>query len=443
MTTAEPVPPGSTGLPGIGETLAFLKDPYAFVRERAKRYGPVFRTSLFGQSTAVFVGPDAAARFVDPALVERHGSQPAPVFRLFAGPSLPHLDGQAHSERKAIMLQAFTRDALTSYLPRTLALVQRTVARWAGQPEVLLVAEAKKLALEAVAQDLMNITSESDLARLEGWYADVNLAFTGLPIPLPGTRFSRGLRAVDAVLAFFRGVIRAHRAAPPDDGLSRVLAYETKAGTSLTDDDAARELHHLVIAGRVVYTHLVTTAIQLARDAGLRDRLRKEMGATLGERPPTVEDLRAMKLLSEFVLEVKRSTPVVPGMFGKAKADIHLGGYRIPRGWMLMFGLRESLVDANTFVEPERFDPARFAEGRREQDGHEHALVPHGPGKPAVSHHCAGTDYATQLTKIFAITLAQGYSLELLDGDIEYDWAQLTPDVKGGLRAKVRPLGAR
>src|SRR5579862_3818416 len=111
------LPPGSTGLPGLGETLSFLKDPYAFVRDRAAAHGPIFRTSLFGHRTAVVIGADAAARFIDPELVERHGSQPGPVFRLFAGPSVPHLDGAEHAGRKAILLSAFTRDALSTYLP--------------------------------------------------------------------------------------------------------------------------------------------------------------------------------------------------------------------------------------------------------------------------------------------------------------------------------------
>src|SRR5579871_1135217 len=131
--------PGRTGLPGLGETLDLLRDPYAFVRDRAARHGPVFKTSLFGKKTAVVMGPEAAARFIDPELVERQGSQPAPVFRLFAGPSVPHLDGSAHADRKKVLLQAFTRDALTAYLPGTRALVEARLAAWARRPEVRLV----------------------------------------------------------------------------------------------------------------------------------------------------------------------------------------------------------------------------------------------------------------------------------------------------------------
>jgi len=56
-----PLPPGEDGLPLLGQTLAFLKDPFGFVEDRVGRYGPVFRTRLLGRRTAVVTGPDAAA----------------------------------------------------------------------------------------------------------------------------------------------------------------------------------------------------------------------------------------------------------------------------------------------------------------------------------------------------------------------------------------------
>ena len=120
-----------------------------------------------------------------------------------------------------MLLQAFTRDALSSYLPGTQALVEKRAATWAERPEVRLVDETKRLALDAVAQDIMGISGGEDLDRLDRWYADIGGAFTGLPLPLPGTRYSRGLKALEQVLAFFGGVIRARREKPTSDGLSR------------------------------------------------------------------------------------------------------------------------------------------------------------------------------------------------------------------------------
>ncbi|KAG5534501.1 hypothetical protein RHGRI_022576 [Rhododendron griersonianum] len=57
------LPPGSMGLPLIGETIQFLipsksMDVPAFISKRIKKYGPVFRTSLVGQPVVVSSDPD-------------------------------------------------------------------------------------------------------------------------------------------------------------------------------------------------------------------------------------------------------------------------------------------------------------------------------------------------------------------------------------------------
>ena len=104
MTTT---PAGSDGLPLIGETLSFAKNPFRFIEERLSRHGRIFRSTVLGRKTAVIAGPEAAAKFTDADLVMREGSMPPHVQELFGGRSLPSLDGEAHRTRKKIINQAF------------------------------------------------------------------------------------------------------------------------------------------------------------------------------------------------------------------------------------------------------------------------------------------------------------------------------------------------
>src|SRR6476620_7813220 len=112
-----PVPPGSRGWPLLGETLSLLRNPYAFIQDRHARYGPAFRTTLLGWNTVFLEGPAAWATFIDPANITRHDAHPATMQRLFGGQNVNTIDAPVHTARKHLILQAFTPEALASYVP--------------------------------------------------------------------------------------------------------------------------------------------------------------------------------------------------------------------------------------------------------------------------------------------------------------------------------------
>lgn len=57
-TNSSPLPPGSFGLPLVGETLSFLLDRN-FADKRRARYGDIFKTRLLGRPTVVLMGTEA------------------------------------------------------------------------------------------------------------------------------------------------------------------------------------------------------------------------------------------------------------------------------------------------------------------------------------------------------------------------------------------------
>ncbi|HZX41754.1 MAG TPA: cytochrome P450, partial [Myxococcaceae bacterium] len=118
MPAPEKLPPGSSGLPLLGETLPFISDMFGFIRTRTQRYGPVFRSNILGHPTAFISGPEVTAQWLDESKIQRADSFPAPVRQLFGGPGiLPLMDGPEHRQRKELLMAAFTREALASYLP--------------------------------------------------------------------------------------------------------------------------------------------------------------------------------------------------------------------------------------------------------------------------------------------------------------------------------------
>ncbi len=437
-SSATPLPPGSNGLPGIGETLAFAKDPFGFIQERRARYGRVFHTSLLGHTTAVLAGPEPIEAFYDPANVMRNGANPANVQALFGGPGvINNLDGAAHARRRESVSAALSREAIESYLPRMTRFVDAAFARWASAGEIRWSDELKRLAIETLGAVFASIESERELTALIKRCEAIAAAATALPIPLPGTPYTKGLRAKDESLAYYRGLVRAHCEREYDDGLARILAARTADGTTIADDDVPGELNHLFPAGYVVFAQFVASIVRLSEYEDVRDRVAAE-AAMLSDTPSAAE-LSAKTYLIQVVNEVRRLTPIVPFATGKARRAFVVDGFTIPAGWVVMAAVWTNDREAATFRDPERFDPDRFGE-RAEHTAHSYAYTPQGAG-PADGHRCPGFDLTTIFMALFIARLVRGYRWELPEQNLAPNWALIPPVPRDGLRAIVRRLG--
>lgn len=51
--------PGDEGWPIIGKTFQVLADPKGHVEANGAKYGPVYRTHIFGETNVVLLGPEA------------------------------------------------------------------------------------------------------------------------------------------------------------------------------------------------------------------------------------------------------------------------------------------------------------------------------------------------------------------------------------------------
>jgi retinoid hydroxylase len=442
-TAGKPLPPGQRGLPLLGETLAFAKNPFGFIEQRLAAHGPVFRSHVLGRPTVVLAGPEATAQFLADEQIQREGSMPPHVQELFGGRSLPLLDGDVHRARKGLVLAGLSREALAVYLPAVQAIVERAFERWAGQGEIGWLEELKRLSIEVICATVIGLPPGDEMDGLRRDYGTVTEAFAALPIPLPGTRYTRALKARDRILAVLARHVKARRAAPADDGLSRILEARTADGAALSDQEAVLELHHLVIAGYIVFAELATLVQQLTGHPEARSRLADEVRRLAPEGPLTPRSLAALPYLHQVVMEVKRLCPVVPVVFGKARKPFEIDGVTVPAGWMVLWAVAACHTTPHgVYSSPERFDPDRFSPERAEDRRHEHAFVPQGAG-PVTGHRCPGLDFATLFMAVFAVVLLRSHDWQLPPQSFEMDWTKTPPEPRGGLRARVtkRPSG--
>jgi cytochrome P450 len=219
--------------------------------------------------------------------------------------------------------------------------------------------------------------------------------------------------------------------------LSRVLRARFDDGSQIDDDAAVLEVHHMFLAGYIVFAEFAGIVLTLRERKDLADQLRVEIQEACPSGAFTPAALARMPLLLQFVKETKRHTPILPFIFAKAKQQFEVGGFTVPEGWMVLWALRETNMWEGVFRDPAHFDPERFGDARKEDAASEHAFVPQGVG-PETGHRCPGLDYATLFMQLFAAHLVRDYDLSLPAQDTSYQWKLIPPEPKGGLRLHLK-----
>ena len=226
---------------------------------------------------------------------------PSHIETLFAGRSLPLLDGDEHRERKRFVMAGFTREALAAYLPVMQRLVGEALSDAAAKGDVRLLDACKRLSIETICLTVLGLTRGPVLEAVLEDYDLVLAGFASLPVPLPGTTFTRSKQALSRILAVLESCVRERQNAPQDDGVSRILAARGSDGRPIGVAEAVRELHHVVVAGFIVWAWLLTGVLKLSERPEELERLRAEIrasGAGTGLSLETLERMHGLQRTS-------------------------------------------------------------------------------------------------------------------------------------------------
>lgn len=429
--------PGKSGVLANDDTLIFLKNPFKYIQKGIAKHGNVYKSRLMLKDVVVMAGPEAGQKFNDESFVRRAGAFPPFIEKLFGGKSLPFQDGGTHRERKQLILEGFTMQALQAYLPDMQEIVEANLKEWASLGEFDMLPGLKDLAFEVVCANVLGMRRGGQLKQLQSDYDAVTAGLVSLPVQLPGLPYDKAIRARDHIFEKLRFLVELRWNAPTGDAVSRMLSARTPEGNQLSIDEAVLEVHHAMIAGYIVYGELAALMCDLSRERALRKRLKDEVD-TLLTGAIRMEDLGRLSYLGQFVMEVKRLCPIVAAQFGKACKDFEVYGCKVPKGWMILWALHASNRDPEIYTDPEQFDPGRFSPRRAEHLAHAFAYVPQGGGEPT-GHRCAGIDYSAQLMEVFTIALLRSYKWKLLNAEPELDWGLNPPQPVGGLKVTVSP----
>lgn len=407
------LPPGSLGLPYIGETLSYSKNPHKFFEDRVQKYGPVFKTRILGDPVVCFTGPDAFDYFVNSPDFSRDGANPSHVQDLLAHHSLPLLEGMAHRNLRTPLLKVFEPEAVPDYLAIVEKVTSAYIAEWEQKTRFEWIDEFKRLSASLCDSLFLGAEPGTGSDELRETLEDFMAGLATIPINLPGTTLSKALKARDRLVELIDRAIADHRSRDCNDVLSYLLKAIDAHGTTVGEEYLrAQMVHNFFAAYGGIFRTLSLMCMDLAKYPDARDKVRDEVLSVTPSGAVTLDDLNSLNHLDNLTREVRRHNPIFASTFFEwVTKDVDYEGFRIPKGWKATGGVFSTLQSDDAFDGPTLFHPERF-----ENHGDE-GYVPHGGG-PMTGHRCPAEDFSTDFMKTVAVLLLRDYDWRLTSTDL-------------------------
>ncbi|OKH55048.1 cytochrome P450 [Calothrix sp. HK-06] len=409
--TANQLPPGSNGLPILGETLSFVFDAN-YIAKRYQQYGAIFRTNLIGKPTVVMVGPEAVEFVLSTHIEHFSWRQGWPNnFKELLGESLFLMDGEEHRQKRRLIMPAMHGPALADYFATMEQITQNYLNKWVSKHELTWFEEFKQLTFDIASELLLGTKTGTGSIRLSQLFTTLTDGLITInPLKLPFTQYGKAIAARNQILEHLTTVVRQRRENPTKDALSLLIQARDEDGNSLTEQELVAQAVLLLFAGHETTTSMLTwLCIELARHPEVKQRASSEQLQLAKQGKLNLEQLGQMPYLEQVLSEVERLYPPVGGGFRGVVKDFEFKGYHIPAGWQVLYSILQTHRIQKIYPEPERFDPERFNPQRKENK-RPFSLIGFGGG-PRV---CIGIAFAKMEMKIIAAHLLRNYDWEIL-----------------------------
>ncbi|KAJ9689780.1 hypothetical protein PVL29_012453 [Vitis rotundifolia] len=427
---SQKLPPGSLGIPIIGQSFSFLhalrkNTGDKWLQSRIQKYGAVSKLSLFGAPTVLLSGA-AANKFIftnDGVILANQ--QPHPIRRILGDKNLTELRGEDHKRVRGAIGMFLKPESLKKNVGKIDRVVRQHLdMNWKGHQtvkvslnltyyvEVVLLflilrvyPMMKQLMFDIICSLLFGLEQGKDREML---IHDFHLFTQGLwsvPINLPFTRFSNGLKASRRIRRVVSELIHEKRSA-------------MELGQASPQDDFPTILDNAIVvmfAGHETSTSLLTFLLWfLAKDPVAYDAIvheHEEIAKTkVSGELLNWDDLAKMKHTWKAAMETMRIIPPVFGGFRKVLKDFEYGGYLIPKGWQVFWAASPTHMDDQIFIDQWKFNPARFD---NQTSIPPYNFVPFGGGMRI----CPGNEFVRIESLVSIHYLITQFRWKLLDGE--------------------------
>ncbi|KAL4283809.1 hypothetical protein GQ457_16G009810 [Hibiscus cannabinus] len=425
------LPPGSMGFPLIGETFSLILtsnsiDVHPFFTQRIKRYGSLFKTSIAGRAVVVSSDPDFN-HFVlqqEEKLVEFYYMDS--LAKLVHYDNMNNMGGYFHRYIRRVVLAHFGHEPLKQNLSSEFEVViNRELLEWTKLPLVDLKHQTDPMLFNIASKVLIGCVLKENLGHDLSNFLEGLMTF---PLYFPGTTFYKCLKKKNRALKLLREVVEermksnsnsnsngaAEDCSKNGDFLERIMGDIGKEAFS-TKQFVSYFLFGLLIASTETISATITLAAKFLLDnPSALQQLTEEHERILKDREDAEAGLswaeyKSMTFTQYVIDETLRLMNLLPGMLRRTITDIHVNGYTIPKGWILM-AIPTVHLDPNIYEDPLTFNPSRWKNMGANTKAKN--FMPFGGGNRA----CAGSEFSRVVVAVFLHIWVSKYRFTKIKG---------------------------
>ncbi|KAL7156812.1 hypothetical protein ABFS83_02G034400 [Erythranthe nasuta] len=418
------LPPGSMGLPYIGETLQlYHKDPNIFFSDKQKRYGEIFKTHILGCKCVMLASPEAS-RFVLVTNADLFKPTYPKSKETMIGPwALFFHRGDYHYRLRKLVQSSLSPDPIRKFIPGIESIAISTLDSLASDHKnkvVSIFRGMKKFSFEVGILAIFGNLKKQYKEELKKNYFIMEKGYNSFPTNLPGTSYHKALMARKRLGQILEEVIceRKEKKMVENDLLGNLLSSKND---ELSDDQIADNVIGVLFAAQDTTASALTWILKYLHDhpklfqAVKAEQKEIYMCNEKGNRSLTWTQTRNMPLTYKVILESLRMASIVSFTFREAVVDVEYNGYLIPKGWKVMPLFRNIHHNPEFFSEPQKFDPHRFEVAPKPN-----TYMPFGNG----AHSCPGNELARLEMLIFIHHLVNRLKWEVVSSQ---DTIQYSP----------------
>ncbi|XP_030058884.1 cytochrome P450 26C1 isoform X2 [Microcaecilia unicolor] len=443
-----PLPKGSMGWPFFGETLHWLVQGSDFHSSRREKYGNVFKTHLLGKPVIRVTGAENIRKILlgEHNLVRAQWPQSTQI--ILGSNTLLSSIGEFHRQRRKGIK---ARDTLHELMEKVIAeKLQKGNSEGSEDALDFIINSAKEHGKEVSIQELKESAIELIFAAFfTTASASTSLILLLLKHPTALQKIRQELESLginkqchclvshvignklnhlksfhEVMTPEQKSLNNGHQlhCARPDVSQNTqweqfdIISGETIEGGPLLQSSVQRD--HVLASRtqedlnyenrnresqRLDWSRLVSRSQELAGDEvklGSACECRDEL---------SLEKLNCLRYLDCVVKEVLRLLPPVSGGYRTALQTFELDGYQIPKGWSVMYSIRDTHETAAVYQNSDLFDPDRFSSERDQSKWSRFNYIPFGGGVRS----CIGKELAKVILKTLAVELAGTAKWEL------------------------------